>query len=137
MPHARDRSLISGTTRLAGVIGTPIRHSLSPAIFNAAFATCDLDWVYLAFDVAPGDAGRALDAMRALDIGGLSVTMPHKAAIADLVDRCSPEAAALHAVNCVVPTDEGLIGENTDGSGFVDAVRAEVGFDIAGQRAVV
>ena len=129
--------VISGTTRLAGVIGAPIRHSLSPAIFNAAFRACDLDWVYLAFDVPPGGAGRALDAMRALDIGGLSVTMPHKDAVAELVDHCTPEAAALHAVNCVVATGDGLVGENTDGPGFLDALRAETGFEIDGRRAVV
>jgi shikimate dehydrogenase len=128
---------ISGTTRLAGVIGTPIRHSLSPAIFNAAFAATDLDWVYLAFDVAAGDAARALDAMRALDFGGLSVTMPHKDAVAELVDHHSPEAAALHAVNCVVPTAAGLMGENTDGPGFLDALRADAGFDAADKRVVV
>jgi len=129
--------VISGTTRLAGVIGAPIRHSLSPAIFNAAFEACDLDWVYLAFEVGPGDAQLALDAMRALEIGGLSVTMPHKDAVAELVDHCTPEAAALHAVNCVVATGDGLVGENTDGPGFLDALRIETGFEVGGRRAVV
>ena len=128
---------LSGTTRLAGVIGAPIRHSLSPAIFNAAFAACDLDWAYLAFDVPAGQAHRALDAMRALDIGGLSVTMPHKDAVAELVDHLTPEAAALHAVNCVAATGDGLVGENTDGPGFLDALRSEIDFDVSGRRAVV
>ncbi len=67
---------ISGATRVAAVIGSPIRHSLSPTLMNAAFAAVDADWVYVAFDVAAGNAGAALDAMRALDLGGLSVTMP-------------------------------------------------------------
>jgi shikimate dehydrogenase len=128
---------ITGTTRLAGVIGTPIRHSLSPAIFNAAFATSALDWVYLAFDVPPGDAHRALDAMRAFDVGGLSVTMPHKEDVARLVDRCTDRAAALHAVNCVTATADGLVGDNTDGPGFLDALRTEVGFEISGRTAAV
>ena len=128
---------ISGATRLAGVIGTPIGHSLSPAIFNAAFAEVGLDWVYLAFDVAVGHAAGALDAMRTLGLTGLSVTMPHKDAVAELVDHCTPEAAALRAVNCIVPTAEGLVGDNTDGPGFLDALRAEVGFDAAGRRVVV
>jgi shikimate dehydrogenase len=128
---------ISGETRLAGVIGSPIRHSLSPAIFNAAFAASGLDWIYLAFEVEPGDAGRALDAMRALDIGGLSVTMPHKDAVAQLVEHCTPEAAALRAVNCVVATAEGLLGENTDGPGFLDALKADVEMDVNGRSAVV
>lgn len=128
---------VSGATRLAGVIGAPIRHSLSPAIFNAAFAAVDLDWVYLAFEVEDGRAGNALDAMRTLDLGGLSVTMPHKDAVAQLVDVTTPEAAALRAVNCVVPTASGLLGENTDGPGFLDALRAELGFEVQGTRAVV
>lgn len=128
---------VSGATRLAGVIGAPIRHSLSPAIFNAAFDALDLDWVYLAFEVQPGDARGALDAMRALDIGGLSVTMPHKDAVAELVEHCTPEAAALRAVNCVVPTGDGFVGENTDGPGFLDALRVETGLDVNGRRAVV
>jgi shikimate dehydrogenase len=128
---------LSGTTRLAGVIGAPIRHSLSPVIFNAAFEASDLDWAYLAFEVAPGDVPRALDAMRVLGIGGLSVTMPHKDVVAELVDHLTPEAAALHAVNCVAATADGLVGENTDGPGFLDALRAEIDFDISGRRAVV
>lgn len=128
---------ISGTTRLAGVIGTPIRHSLSPAIFNAAFTATDLDWAYLAFDVAAGDAPRALDAMRVFDMGGLSVTMPHKDSVAASVDACTPEAAALRAVNCVVATGDGLLGENTDGPGFLDALRVESGFDPEGARTLV
>ncbi|HEX4819159.1 MAG TPA: shikimate dehydrogenase [Acidimicrobiales bacterium] len=128
---------ISGRTRLAAVIGSPIRHSLSPAIFNAAFAEADLDWVYVAFDVAVGDATRAIDAMRVLGLGGLSVTMPHKDSVAELVDQCTPEAAALRAVNCVVPTVDGLVGENTDGPGFLDAIDNEVGFEVTGRRVVV
>ena len=128
---------IRGTTRLAAVIGSPIRHSLSPALFNAAFADAGLDWVYVALEVAPGDAARALDGMRALGLGGLSVTMPHKDAVAALVDQCTPEAAALRAVNCVVPTRDGLVGDNTDGPGFLDALAADAGFDPAGRRTVV
>ena len=128
---------IRGSTRLAAVIGSPIRHSLSPAIFNAAFAEAGLDWVYVAFEVAAGDVPRALEGMRAFDIGGLSVTMPHKDAVAEHVDHCTPEAAALRAVNCVVPTADGLVGDNTDGPGFLDALRAEIGFDVTGRRTVV
>jgi len=128
---------ISGTTRLAGVIGAPIRHSLSPAIFNAAFAACDLDWVYLAFEVPPGDAPAAIAAMRALEMGGLSVTMPHKDAVAALVDRSTPEADALRAVNCVASVNDELVGANTDGPGFLDALAAEIAFDARGRRVVV
>ncbi|MBA2496552.1 MAG: shikimate dehydrogenase, partial [Acidimicrobiia bacterium] len=128
---------VSGATRVAGVIGAPVRHSLSPALHNAAFAATGLDWVYVAFEVAGGDVGRALDGVRAFGLGGLSVTMPHKADAAALVDECSEDAVLLGAVNCVVPLDGGrLRGENTDGGGFVDSL-AEVGVDPRGMCCAV
>lgn len=127
----------TGTTRLAGVIGHPIRHSRSPAIANAAFAATDLDWVYLAFDVPEGGAPAALDAVRALRLGGLSVTMPHKQAVAAAVDRLTPDARALDAVNCVVPDGSDLVGHNTDGAGLLRSLAADAGFDPAGRRCVV
>jgi shikimate dehydrogenase len=117
--------VISATTRLAGVIGDPVRHSLSPALHNAAFTSLGLDWVYLAFPVAAGNAAGALAAMRTLGIDGLSVTMPHKRAIAELVDDLDPAAAALGTVNTVVRHAFGrLTGHSTDGAGFVASLRA-------------
>jgi shikimate dehydrogenase len=128
---------LTGATRVAAVIGSPITHSLSPVILNAAFEECGLDWVFVAFDVAEGDAPRAVDGMRALDIAGMSVTMPHKEPVALLVDRLGDDAAALGAVNCIVRDGHDLVGESTDGPGFVDALQAELGFDPAGRRCVV
>lgn len=129
--------LISGQTRVAGVIGSPVAHSLSPVIHNAAFAATGLDWVFVAFDVDAGEAGVAIEGMRALGIDGLSVTMPHKEAVAGAVDRCSADAAALEAANCIVREGATLIGENTDGAGFLDALRLDVGFEPEGRRCVV
>lgn len=128
---------LSGHTQLAAVIGSPVRHSISPAIHNAAFAARGLDWVYLAFEVAPGAAAAALEAVRVLGIRGLSVTMPHKTAVADAVDELSNAARELRAVNCVVHRDGRLIGDNTDGAGFVDAFRHDTGADVAGKRCAV
>jgi shikimate dehydrogenase len=128
---------LSGRTQLAAVIGAPVTHSLSPAILNAAFAAADLDWAFLAFEVAPDRVAAALDGVRALGIRGLSVTMPHKEAVAALVDRASDDALALGAVNCVVHENGALVGHNTDGPGFVDALRAETGLDVAGRRVVL
>jgi shikimate dehydrogenase len=122
---------------LAGVIGHPIRHSLSPLVLNAAFAAAGLDWAYLAFDVAPGDGAAAVEAMRALGIGGLSVTMPHKDQVATAVDRLTDDAAALGAVNCVFWDGDQLVGDSTDGAGFLDALRAEIGWEPAGKRCLV
>lgn len=129
--------VVTGATRLAAVIGDPVRHSLSPVLHNAAFAALGLDWVYVALPVRAGDGGRAVAAMSALGIEGLNVTMPHKAAAAGAVDRCTPVAARLGAVNTVVRSADGLLGESTDGEGFVTALRLDEGFDPAGARCLV
>ncbi|MEO5902244.1 MAG: shikimate dehydrogenase [Ilumatobacteraceae bacterium] len=117
--------MITGATRVAGVIGHPVRHSLSPALHNAGFASLRLDWVYAAFDVAEGGAVDALRAMRTLGLGGLSVTLPHKEAVAAAVDVLDPAAAALRSVNTVVSLADGrLAGHSTDGDGFVASMAA-------------
>ena len=130
--------MISGSTRLAALIGAPVRHSLSPAIHNAAFRAAGLDWVYVALPVAAGGVPDALAGMRALGIGGLNVTMPHKEAAHDAMDVLDPAAAALRTVNTVVPLPDGrLAGYTTDGAGFLDALRIDEGVDVAGMRVVV
>ena len=86
---------LSAATRVAAVIGDPVRHSLSPTLHNAAFAALGLDWVYVAFPVPPGRGGAAVAAMRLLDLAGLSVTMPHKAGVVGGLDRLGPTAARL------------------------------------------
>jgi shikimate dehydrogenase len=131
-------AVISGSTRLAAVIGMPVRHSLSPAIHNAAFRSAGVDWVYVALPVEPGDVPDALAGMRALGIGGLNVTMPHKEAVHHAMDVLDPVAAALRTVNTVVPLSDGrLSGHTTDGAGFLDALRIDEGVDVAGMRVVV
>jgi shikimate dehydrogenase len=132
-----DRWRPGGSTRLAAVIGDPVRHSLSPAIFNDAFAAVGLDWVFVALPVADGEAVAALAGMRALQIDGLSVTMPHKTAVADAVDELTDDARRLRAVNHVTLRDGRLVGDNTDGGGFLAALRADLGFDPAGTRCAV
>lgn len=123
-------------TRVAAVIGQPVRHSLSPVIHNAGFRALDLDWAYVAFEVEPGAARHALAAAKVLGIDGLNVTMPHKAEVAASVDRLSPVAEALGAVNTVVRDGDELVGENTDGEGFLRSLDEEA-FDPAGRRCVV
>ncbi len=128
---------VTGETRLAGVIGWPVRHSRSPAIHNAAYAALGLDWTYLALPVVPGAVPAALAGARALGIEGLSVTMPHKSAVAAAVDELTADAAALGAVNSVRNLDGRLVGDNTDGGGFVDSLRVDEGIDPAGATCVV
>ena len=110
---------------------------MSPCLMNAAFAETGLDWTCVAMEVPEGRASGALEGMRALGIGGLSVTMPHKAAVASGVDDLTSGAGALGAVNCVVPDGDRLVGHNTDGAGFLEGLRHDAGLDVAGRRAVV
>jgi len=128
---------ISAWTRVAGVIGDPVRHSLSPVLHNAAYRELALDWVYAAFEVPAGATGAALDAIRVLGFAGLSITMPHKTAAAECCDELTPDAAALQSVNTVrLIADGRLVGDSTDGEGFLRALR-DAGRDPAGVPALV
>lgn len=133
----RHRNRPSGATRLAAVIGDPVRHSRSPIIHNAAFEAAGLDWVYVALPVSDGDGAAAVDAMRTLGLDGLSVTMPHKQTVAAAVDRRTAAVDALGACNCVAREGDLLVGHNTDGAGFVASLRAETGLDLSGARVAV
>jgi shikimate dehydrogenase len=129
--------VITGATRIAGVIGDPVRHSRSPKLHNAAYRALDLDWVFLAFEVPDGGAAAALDAARVLGFVGLSVTMPHKTAAAELCDDLSPGAAALRSVNTVVvATDGRTSGHSTDGDGFLRSL-ADADVDVAGRTVLL
>jgi len=128
---------ITGETRLVGVIGDPVRHSRSPAMLNAAFAKAGLDFRMLAMPVTKGHVEHAVAGLRSLGIIGCSVTMPHKAAVVDHLDQCSEVAKALNAVNCIRRDGDTLIGENTDGAGFLLGLAHDVGFDPAGRRCAV
>ena len=137
MAAAEGRRAPDAQTTVVGVIGSPVRQSLSPLLHNAAFAALDLNWISLAFPVAPGQVPAALNGMRALGVAGLSVTMPHKAEVATLVDSCSDVAAQLQAVNCVINQGGTLHGANTDGDGFLASLRRAAGFEPAGKRCLV
>lgn len=128
--------MISGGTRLAAVIGDPVEHSLSPAIQTAAFQAAGIDCVFLALKVAAAELVSAIAGLRALRVEGLSVTMPHKAAVVPLLDRVTSGAETIGAVNCVSREGTDLVGHNTDGDGIIDALR-EAGFDPAGRTCLV
>jgi shikimate dehydrogenase len=122
--------------RVAALIGSPVEHSLSPAIHQAAFDAAGIDWTYAAFDVAPGRGAEAIAAMRVLGIRGLSVTMPHKHDVAAAVDRLEPAAAALRSVNTVSWVGDDLVGSSTDGAGFVASL-ADAGVDVRGTSVAI
>jgi shikimate dehydrogenase len=112
----------SGRTVVCGVVGDPIEHSMSPAMQNAAFAARGLDWVYVAFRLARGDAEACARGMKAMGIRGLNVTVPHKVDIMPFLDSIDDVARRIGAVNTIV-NDGGLLrGYNTDAAGFARAL---------------
>jgi shikimate dehydrogenase len=120
----RSMPQITGTTRLLGVIGNPIAHSLSPVIHNAAIAHLGLDYVYVAFPVAPANLTTALNGFDAIGVIGCSVTIPHKQAIIPLLADITPLAKAVGAVNTIWKTPMGWQGTNTDVAGFISPLAA-------------
>ncbi len=128
----------TGATAVVGVIGDPIRHSLSPALHNAAFDALGLDWVSAAFPVSEGAGRDAVAAMRTLGIRGLSVTMPHKQVVAEAADHRSPEVEILGVANCLVLGDDGAVtAHNTDGAGFVAGLQLGLGRSLEGASVAV
>ena len=127
----------SATTQVTGVIGDPVEHSLSPTLHNAAFADAALDWVYVAFPVPAGRGADAVRAVTALGLRGLSVTMPHKPAAARAADRLTDRAARLGSANTVRCDGGLLVGDDTDGPGFVSWLRHDRGWDAAGRTCLV
>jgi shikimate dehydrogenase len=132
-----ERHHLAATTELVGLIGHPVRHSLSPVLMNTAFREMGLDWAFVVCEVSPGLGAAAVSGAATLGFRGLSVTMPHKDAAAASVDELSPSAAALGAVNCVAFADGRAVGHNTDGAGFLASLSAETGRSVAGEVCAV
>ncbi|MEM8719393.1 MAG: shikimate dehydrogenase [Cyanobacteria bacterium P01_G01_bin.39] len=112
---------ITGKTKLLGIIGDPVEHSLSPVMHNAAISSLGLDYIYVPFPVKQGDLARAIAGFTAVDLLGFSITIPHKQDIIDLdlLTEISDDAANIGAVNTVWRTDVGWKGTNTDAAGFI------------------
>ncbi len=128
---------ISGHTQLYGLIGSPVGHSGSPAMYNYSFEKLGIDAAYLAFEVPLEKTEDAVNALRNLHAGGFNVTMPCKTAVARLVDRLSPAAELVGACNTVVFEEDGtMTGHITDGTGFLRNLK-EHGVDIEGKKVVL
>lgn len=128
--------VISGKTRLCGIIGDPVEHSMSPVMHNAAFRELGLDYLYLPFRVESQQLAKAIEGVRALNIRGLNVTIPHKVAVLQFLDELDPLAASIGAVNTIVNDDGRLTGYNTDADGFLQAL-LERGIKPEGKRTVI
>ncbi len=124
---------ISGTTRLGGLLGSPVSHSLSPAMHNASFQALGIDFVYLAFDVGPEQLAETVKVLRELNTYGFNLTMPDKKQVIGSLDELSKAARMIGAVNTVVNRDGRLVGYNTDGIGYVESIR-ENGIEVRGRE---
>jgi len=127
---------ISGKTRLCGIIGDPIEHTMSPVMHNAAFKNKGVDCAYLAFRVKKEELGKAIEGMRALNMRGLNITIPHKVAVIPFLDELDHLADKIGAVNTIVNNGGVLRGYNTDATGFLQALR-ERGIEPKGKSVVI
>jgi shikimate dehydrogenase len=116
------KGLISGQTTICGIIGDPLGHTMSPAMHNAAFKSLGLDYVYVPFKVKSMELRKAIEGIRGLNLRGVNVTIPHKVAVVQLLDKLDPLAERIGAVNTIV-NDEGILtGYNTDATGFLQTL---------------
>lgn len=127
---------ITGHTRLTALLGSPVAHSISPLMHNEAFQLLDLDYTYLCFEVNEETLPAAVDGLKACGIRGFNLTMPNKNKIVELLDELSPAARLIGAVNTVVNDDGHLTGYNTDGVGYMQAVK-DAGYDITGKTITI
>ncbi|WP_081954741.1 shikimate dehydrogenase [Paenibacillus graminis] len=122
---------------LLGVMGDPIAHSKSPLMHTAALKALGIPGAYVPLHIAPGHLGEAIQAIRTLGFRGVNVTIPHKVAVMEYMDRLDDSAVAVGAVNTVVNDNGVLTGYNTDGIGYVRSLKAEAAPDLAGSRILV
>ncbi len=125
---------VKSTTSLYGIFGHPVDHSLSPVMHNNGFSELDLDCVYVAFDILPTNIGEAVNAVRALGISGINVTIPHKQRIMAYLDEISSDAMLVGAVNTVSNVEGRLIGFNTDVGGLLRALKSDLDFTPEGTK---
>jgi len=116
---------INGKTKVTGIFGNPIDHTLSPAMHNSAFRALELNMCYVPFRVIPDDLSGAVQSIRSLNMLGVNITVPHKEHVLPLLDRIDEEASFIGAVNTVTNKDGVLTGYNTDGRGFTSSLAEE------------
>jgi shikimate dehydrogenase len=127
---------VSGNTKVCALIGDPVEHTMSPAMHNAAFAELGLDYIYVPFRARPEELAAAVAGLKALNVRGFNVTIPHKVAVISLLDGLDPLAEKIGAVNTVVNDGGELRGYNTDAAGFLRAA-VEGGIEPEGSNVVV
>lgn len=127
---------ITGHTKLTGLLGSPVSHSISPMMHNEGFQQLNLDYVYLAFDVSTDALSSAVCGLRVMNVRGFNLTMPHKSEMCTLCDILTPAAQIIGAVNTVVNDNGYLTGHNTDGIGYMRALK-DSGINIIGKKMTI
>lgn len=123
---------VNGSTKILGIIGHPVRHSLSPVMHNTALRASGLNYVYVPFEVAPEGLAAAVAGLKALGVAGFNVTIPYKTHIIQYLDALDDSAEAAGAVNTVKNDCGRLVGYNTDGDGLIRSMATEFGFNVRG-----
>lgn len=122
---------------LVGVFGHPVSENPTVVMQEAGFQALNLNWRYLTIEVLPQDLGAAMQGLRAFNMKGINLTIPHKVEVLKYLDEVKPDAALMGAVNTVVRAGDKLIGENTDGKGFMHALTHDAKVDPKGKKVVV
>lgn len=127
---------VTGKTKVVGLFGWPVEHSLSPAMHNAAFSALEMDYIYLPFAVPPAELAQAVRGIRAMGLAGVNITIPHKITIMHYLDEIHGSAQKVGAVNTIVNCEGQLIGYNTDADGFIRSL-IEQNTQVRGKQAII
>lgn len=128
---------ITGETKVIGIFGYPVRHSLSPLMQNAAIEALGLNYIYIPFEVKPEELERAVNGIRALGISGVNITIPHKEKVVPFLEEVTEEASLIGSVNTIENKNGRLIGHNTDSRGYIRSLREDAGFEPKGKKILV
>jgi shikimate dehydrogenase len=132
-----DKIMITGHTRIVGVIGDPVKHSRSPQMHNSAIQELELDYVYVPFHVKAENLRSAIEGFKAINVVGINITLPHKQNALPLMESLSEEARLIGAVNTMVFKDDFVEGHNTDARGFIDSLYENGINNLKGMKVVV
>ncbi len=122
---------------LVGVFGHPVSENPTVVMQEAGFRALNLNWRYLTIEVLPRDLGAAMQGLRAFNMRGINLTIPHKVAVLKYLDEVKPDAALMGAVNTVVRVGDKLVGENTDGKGFMRSLTQDAKVNPKGKKVLV
>lgn len=128
---------VTGYTKVLGIFGYPVGHTLSPLIQNAAIEALCLPYVYIPFEVSPENLRSAINGIKSLGITGVNITVPHKEKVLPFLDEITEEASLIGSVNTIKNKNGRLIGHNTDSRGYIRSLREDAGFDPKGKKALI